>query len=78
MQYAAAQAGVGPVGAGGGPPGRGFRLRCSDEYAYADVPDQQILQEFTINAPPGYEVTSVQPCIFPGKNAHRFIVTYRY
>lgn len=58
------------------PPGRGFQLECSDRYALLDVCDPNLLQQFQQNAPPGYQVTSVDPCIYPGKNAHRYLVKY--
>lgn len=59
------------------PPGRGFQLRCSDAYALDDQTDPAIVNEFAQNAPPGYDVVSVEPTIHPGKNAHRFLVKYR-
>lgn len=73
---------AGGVAAAGGappppPPGRGFQLRCTDEYAYQDQTDPEIVRQFAANAPPGYIVESVEPCIFPGKNAHRFLVKYQ-
>lgn len=81
MTYAGMQSLCQPAGgaAGGGglPPNRGFQLRCTDEYAYEDATDPELLRQFNDNAPPGYEVLSVEPCIYPGKNAHRFLVKYR-
>lgn len=59
------------------PPGRGFQLTCSDHYVYLPQPDAQLLADFRLNAPPGFEAVNVAPQIFPGKNAHRYLVTYR-
>lgn len=59
------------------PPGRGFQLQCSDHMAYEDDTDANIVNEFQQNSHPNYIVVSVEPCIFPGKNAHRFLVKYR-
>lgn len=74
----------GAVAAAGGaypppppPPGRGFQLKCSDQFASEDVCDPELLRQFDDNAPPGYHVVAVDPCIYPGKNAHRYVVKYR-
>lgn len=72
---------VGGALAGGAPPppppGRGFQLQCTDDYAYEDQTDPDLVRQFAANAPPGYTVVSVEPSIYPGKNAHRFLVKYR-
>lgn len=59
------------------PPGRRFQLHCSDQYAYQDVCDPALMDQFQQNAPPGYYVVSVDPSVFPGKNAHRYLVKYQ-
>lgn len=59
------------------PPGRGFQLKCSDLFAYEDVCDPELLRQFEDNAPPEENVVAVDPCIYPGKNAHRYVVKYR-
>lgn len=73
---------AGPVaaaGAGGGapPPGRGFQFTCTEDFVYNDLDIQDLLRELQENAPPDFEATSVLPCIYPGKNAHRYLVVYR-
>lgn len=47
------QAGTSAGAGGSPPPGRGFQLKCTDEYAYADQTDPALVAEFSANAPPG-------------------------